>query len=40
MQVAAHLETYLVAVRKRQAGVIADTLISGTDEPAANYSLR
>lgn len=38
MQLAAHLETYLVAVKEHQAGGIADTLNSGIDEPAVNNS--
>ena len=39
MQLAAHLETYLVAVKEHQAGGIANTtLISGIDELAVNNS--
>lgn len=38
MQLAAHLETYLVAVKEHQAGGTADTLISEIDEPAVNSS--
>lgn len=38
VQLAAQLEIFLVAVKEYQAGGVADTLISETDEPAVNNS--
>lgn len=34
MQLATHLETYLVAVQEHKAGGLADILISGNDQAA------
>lgn len=38
MQLGTHLESFLVTVKEHQAGGIADALISGIDEAAANNS--